>query len=355
MTPRVALLPDGPLDLVGDVHGEIDALRALLDLLGVDVARGRAERPLVFVGDLVDRGPDSVAVVELYARLAAAGIAHAVLGNHELNVLAGEPKTGNRWFFGEPDSFRHGSHEHPFPSRLATSAERASLRQTLAALPLVLERADLRVVHAMWNPAAAEALPERHDWAAFAAEREGEIDARLRADGWHARAKEEAARYANLRDPAVVPPGFLPASAEVDAARQRENPVKLLTSGGERALDGQPPFYTGGRWRFVDRVRWWGEQRVDRPTVVGHYWRLRDAAHRGGAERPEPWDHVHPFAWDNDVFCVDYSAGRRYEERVVRAESLAAGAPFHGRLAALRWPERTLVFDDGVTVATHDA
>ena len=46
---------------------------------------------------------------------------------------------------------------------------------------------------------------------------------------------------------------WLPASAEVDEARQRDNPIKLLTSGAERKLDGSLPFYTGGRWRFVDR------------------------------------------------------------------------------------------------------
>jgi hypothetical protein len=354
VTPLRAPLPDGPLDLIGDVHGEIDALRALLDRLGVDVARGRAERPLVFVGDLVDRGPDSVAVVELYAQLAAAGLAFAVLGNHELNVLMGERKTGNRWFFGEADTFKLGEERHPFPSRPATSTERAAVRATLAGLPLVLERPDLRVVHAMWDPEAAAVLPPAHDWAVYAAQREREIDARLEAAGWIARAEAEAAQYAGLRDPAVRPEGFLPASAEVDVVRQGHNPIKLLTSGAERALDGLPSFYTGGRWRFVDRVRWWAERRVDRPTVVGHYWRLRDDAHRhhDADTRAEPWDDVHPFAWHNDVFCVDYSAGRRYEERVVRADPLAGGAPFHGRLAALRWPERTLVFDDGVTVAT---
>ena len=354
MTPFRGRLPDGPLDLIGDVHGEIDALRTLLDRLGVDVARGRAERPLVFVGDLVDRGPDSVAVVELYAKLAAAGLAFAVLGNHELNVLMNAKKAGNGWFFGEQDTFKLGGATHPFSSRLATPAERASVCATLAELPLVLERSDLRVVHAMWDAEAAEELPPQGDWAALAAQIEGEIEARLKAEGWSTRAKAEAKPYADLRDPEIHPPEFLPASAEVDEARQRDNPIKLLTSGAERKLDGSLPFYTGGRWRFVDRVQWWAEVGVDRPTVIGHYWRLREVEHRGhgGETRAEPWDHARPFAWKNDVFCVDYSAGRRYEERVARAEPLADGAPFHGRLAALRWPERTLVFDDGVTVAT---
>src|SRR5687767_8858066 len=82
-------LTAGPLDLVGDIHGEIEALQRVLHRLGCDPERRRAKRPLVFVGDLIDRGPDSPACVELVLRLVEAGIAQVVLGNHELNLLRG--------------------------------------------------------------------------------------------------------------------------------------------------------------------------------------------------------------------------------------------------------------------------
>ena len=96
-------LPDGPFDLIGDVHGEYDALRELVHHLGGDLEAGRVARPLVFVGDLVDRGPDSVAVLSAYRRLAEQGLAYCVLGNHELNLLRGEKKEGNGWFRGAAD------------------------------------------------------------------------------------------------------------------------------------------------------------------------------------------------------------------------------------------------------------
>src|SRR5262245_32496964 len=84
MTALVRPLLEGPLDIVGDVHGEIDALRALLNHLGYS-AEGRhvRGRRLVLVGDLTDRGPDSPAVVALAARMVAAGRAQVVMGNHE--------------------------------------------------------------------------------------------------------------------------------------------------------------------------------------------------------------------------------------------------------------------------------
>ena len=75
-------LHDGPIDIVGDVHGEITALNALIGKLGyTQDGRHPHGRRLVFVGDLVDRGEDSPAMVERVAGLVQAGRAQCVLGN----------------------------------------------------------------------------------------------------------------------------------------------------------------------------------------------------------------------------------------------------------------------------------
>ena len=66
----------GPVDVIGDVHGEIEPLRELLGRLGYDAAgKHPAGRRLVFVGDLGDRGPDSPAVIELVKSLVERGLA----------------------------------------------------------------------------------------------------------------------------------------------------------------------------------------------------------------------------------------------------------------------------------------
>ena len=112
----VQSLFDGPLDIVGDVHGEIDALRSLMRHLGYAVDGTHPdEKRLVFVGDLTDRGPDSPAVIDLVKSLVDAGRAQCVLGNHDLNILLGEHKHDNRWFFGEKWSLDR-SGETPFES-----------------------------------------------------------------------------------------------------------------------------------------------------------------------------------------------------------------------------------------------
>ncbi len=86
----------GPFDVIGDIHGCRAELEALLTELGYDISRddvGRAvgahrpDRRAVFVGDLVDRGPDTPGVLRLVMGMVAAGDAFCVPGNHENNLL----------------------------------------------------------------------------------------------------------------------------------------------------------------------------------------------------------------------------------------------------------------------------
>ncbi|WP_131101944.1 polynucleotide kinase-phosphatase [Streptomonospora litoralis] len=83
----------GPFDIIGDVHGCRAELEELLGTLGYAVERdggGRAVgahhpdgRTAVFVGDLVDRGPDTPGVLRLAMGMVGAGNALCVCGNHE--------------------------------------------------------------------------------------------------------------------------------------------------------------------------------------------------------------------------------------------------------------------------------
>lgn len=339
-------LPPGPLAIIGDVHGEIDALLALLHRLGVDPERRTARRPLVFAGDLVDRGPDSVAVVEVVQRLVDAGLAHAVLGNHELNLLMNERKEGNGWYHGDEADHAQLDHGHVrFASRLATPDERDAVRAFAAERPLVLERDDLRVVHACWDESARTLLPEVGDAAKLAFDFASSIQADLHARGVPEQAKAELAAYAGLKERRVEPPPVLPAVVEAESAHQLANPIKLLTSGPEVPVAPGLREFQNGKWRYLARDRWW-RRPMDRPTVVGHYWRRRTPPVT--VDTQDVWGDLHPFAWGGDVYCVDYSVGYRYKERA-RGRS----ASFDGGLAALCWPERVVVFDDMDERATH--
>ncbi|MEU6367850.1 polynucleotide kinase-phosphatase [Streptomyces sp. NPDC046931] len=73
----------GPFDIVGDVHGCASELESLLGRLGYVDGVHPEGRTAVFVGDLVDRGPDSPGVLRRVMSMVASGNALCVPGNHE--------------------------------------------------------------------------------------------------------------------------------------------------------------------------------------------------------------------------------------------------------------------------------
>ena len=347
MTTLVQNLPDGPLDIIGDVHGELDALLALLHRLGVDPERPVSARTLVFVGDLVDRGPDSPGVVALVRRLVEAGVARCVVGNHELNLLLGLHKEGNGWAWGDAADHHQvegpsGIREVPFPSRLATGTEREATLSFFRSLPIALVRDDVHVVHACWHPPAVEALPAEGDLPELSDGHSRRIRAELEASGLYPKERAERAAFADLKRLDVRPDRPLPAHTEGASRRQSDHPIKALTSGLEVPVPFSDIFFVGGKWRFVRRDAWWERYDGAPAVVVGHYWRRRLGASVPG--KPDAWETPRWTDWTGprgNVFCVDYSVGRRFVER-----DQGRTADFDGGLAALRWPERVLVFDD---------
>ncbi|MSS85441.1 polynucleotide kinase-phosphatase [Actinomycetaceae bacterium WB03_NA08] len=87
----------GPFDVIGDVHGCLPELVELLEKLGYRIVRNTDKQPIdavhpdgrtvVFVGDLVDRGPDTVGVLRLAMGITGNGHALAVPGNHEARLI----------------------------------------------------------------------------------------------------------------------------------------------------------------------------------------------------------------------------------------------------------------------------
>jgi serine/threonine protein phosphatase 1 len=72
---------------IGDVHGEAEKLDRLLHLIREDALRRKVPHMIVFLGDLVDRGAGSRAVVERVMMLTLGGEALTIKGNHEELML----------------------------------------------------------------------------------------------------------------------------------------------------------------------------------------------------------------------------------------------------------------------------
>jgi hypothetical protein len=306
-------LGDGPVDVIADVHGEIDALRQLLERLGYGPdGRRDAGRRLVFLGDLIDRGPDSPAVVRLVSDLVFAGRAECVLGNHELNVMLGERKHGNAWFYGEGEETLDRSGRKA-PMVAADERTRASCLGFFGRLPLVLERPDLRIVHACWHPQMVQLACQE---------------------------KSVLRLYERFRTQLQATAAWQKVRDETDRALlfQNNNPVKVLTSGLEQR--SAEPYEASGKVRNEERVEWWQHYQDEAWCVFGHYGRLLlDGETAPGTlfDRSRWYEGL----GNGRAVCIDFGAAKRWRER------LDGAGTFLTRLAAFRHPERELWFDDG--------
>ena len=85
--PPPAAVPDGVrVYAIGDIHGRLDLLDALLFRIDADdrARAGAARSEIIFLGDLIDRGPDSAGVVARALELKASGRpVRFLMGNHE--------------------------------------------------------------------------------------------------------------------------------------------------------------------------------------------------------------------------------------------------------------------------------
>lgn len=101
--PAEPAVPEGTVVwAVGDIHGRLDLLLPLVEEIAADLHESKAERKMViFLGDYIDRGPDSRGVIKLLSGLSRAqGVEWRFLkGNHEQAMLEFlyDPSAGARW------------------------------------------------------------------------------------------------------------------------------------------------------------------------------------------------------------------------------------------------------------------
>jgi protein phosphatase len=180
--------------VIGDVHGCYDELAELLaklghaDLLDPDIPPAAPESfpRVIFVGDIVDRGPKIMQSMALVYRLCKRGHALSVVGNHDDRFL--------RWLLRKPVHIRHGLEQTVKEFEAMTSAQKKWWREELTAfiraLPWAIRIDEGRAIiaHASWHAAladspstdqlrtatlygpttgrkTAEGYPERIDWA----------------------------------------------------------------------------------------------------------------------------------------------------------------------------------------------
>jgi hypothetical protein len=141
-------------DIIGDIHGHADQLVRLLEHMGYSHTGGAWRHPestAVFVGDLIDRGPQIREVIDLVRRMYEAGSAKIVMGNHEFNALTYH--TPNP---AKPSSFLRERTART-TQQIAATLEQLTPSQLedalhwFRSLPFYAELDGIRVVHACWS------------------------------------------------------------------------------------------------------------------------------------------------------------------------------------------------------------
>lgn len=339
-------IPEGSYDIIGDVHGEILILIQLITSLGYDLSTlsHPTGRKLIFVGDLVDRGPDSMAVIRLVKSFIDAGIAYSVIGNHEINVANQEPKDGTGWILE-----RQNKDDRYLPfSKVTSEEDKKFVFDFINSLPVAIESPSFRVVHAAWDLDAIDEIKQIDvisSYPEFFSSRKQSFRASLPVEELNAYLDEQDIYSEDLKDPSVELP-ILPGTANYYYKLQRYNPIRVLTSGVEEPI--KEPMFAGGEWRFLGRHAWWDTYFEAKPVIVGHYWRKVNES-TWSLSPDYLFSGISFNSWlgaKHSVFCVDFSIGARFMERNGNKPEFSMG-----RLAALRFPENEIMFENGETVA----
>jgi len=305
-------------DLIGDVHGCGLSLRMLLARFGYSKKAGvycHPKRQVIFIGDIVDRGPHIREALYIVKDMVDAGHAQIVMGNHEYNLLCYcTPKPDGSGTFLREHNPRHRrilqeslQQLDPYP------ADKADFMAWIKAMPLFLEMETFRVIHACWHQELID-------------EFKGMMGGNQIDDAFLYRSAEPDTFEWVLMDRLLrgthlkLPNGEVMVSR--DGFKRRYFRTKFWANNPQRYSDVvfQPdplPEHVA-RMPLTDRNRQdlYHYASTEKPLFIGHYWCEGD-----------------PLPLTNNIACIDYSAVK------------------YGKLVAYRYDyEKTLSADKFVWV-----
>ncbi|MEO6627288.1 MAG: metallophosphoesterase [Aquihabitans sp.] len=337
-------------DVIGDIHGHATKLVGLLGVLGYTERSGvwrHPDRQAVFVGDLVDRGPEQLETIEIVRAMVDAGSAQIVMGNHEFNAIAfatPDPDQPGEYlrrhsnknisqhsgFLGAVYSAGWGAADTAHGS--GPSKLHREILDWFRTIPLWLDLDGLRVAHACWDETAMADLRSGLTEHNTLTEEGFVRSAQKQLEGPQNR--EYDAIETLLKGPEIAM-GTNPETGKVIAyfdkehhprrkARLRWWDPSAITIRAAAVIPTNVTWADGSRQPFTqddlpdveisetDRPNRYHDQV---PVLVGHYWETGEFT-----------------VYNHHVACVDYSAGK--------------GGP----LAAYRWSgEPTLTTDNFVS------
>jgi hypothetical protein len=251
----------------------------------------------VFVGDLIDRGPGQVEVLQIVRRMQAAGSAMVVMGNHELAAIGYATRSENGADWLRRHSAKNEAQHQAFLDQVGwDSPLHRELVSWFQTLPVALDLGGIRVCHAWWDG-------ERVASAAQATDVSGQLD-------------EEYLR------------------ASFHKGEQAHDVMEGLTKGLEVDLPPGGAFADqGGVRRTAVRVRWWD----DDATTFRQAALVPEAQRDRVPDAPLPKGLLPGNPSPVPVFVGHYWLTGTPEPQNANTAVLDYGAGLHGPLVAYRW------------------
>lgn len=297
------------VDIIGDIHGHVDKLEALLIKLGYALQNEiytHPNRKIVFLGDYIDRGPSIRAVLQIVRGMVDAGSAIALMGNHEYNALCfhfQESEGGHLRKHLIKNIVQHYETLRQFQNEQEVYEEYLEWFKTL---PLLLETDQFRAVHACWDSNHIQYLKDNL------------IDGRLTDDLIYKSVCMGTPLYKavnnSLKGREIQIPNGL-TFTDKDGTKRRQIRIKWWEN----------PLTTSCKGLSVEALHYLPEVLLDpstlrttnyykpdeKPVFFGHYWLKGE-----------------PFLYRDNVCCLDYSVAR------------------HGHLVAYRFDGETVLSTD---------
>ena len=293
-------------DVIGDIHGHAAKLEALLRKLGYVERSGLWVPPVgrkaIFLGDLIDRGPEQLKVIDIVRRMVDAGHALCVMGNHEFNAIGYvTPRADGSGEFLRPHSPSKIAQHAEFLAQVGEGSDRhRELVEWFRTLPPVLDLGGIRVVHAWWHQPHVDLV------AAHYAGR-----SRMDDDVLHAAYDESSALWAAMEG---------------------------LTKGQEVTLPNGHAFEDhAGVKRAEVRTKWWREDaRSFRDVAI-----VPDGQAHAVPDHPLPDHYVHADPHGAPVFVGHYWFNGAPVVQSSKVACLDWSAAGNGPLVAYRWDGET--------------
>jgi hypothetical protein len=273
-------------DIIGDIHGHADELKALLerlDYIKVDGIYRHLERTPIFLGDFIDRGPKIRETLQVVRPMIDSGTALAVMGNHEFNFLCYNREVVKDKFLREHNDDNDKQVKSTVEAFEGKKDELENYLQWFYTLPLFLELDGFRIVHACWKPDTISQLQNLL------------LNDRLTPDLLIEAGTKETELYESievtLKGPEKdISPDFF---YDKEDKRRTKSRVKWwLNPDGLKKSD----YYIGSSMDTLlplDMQQGWYYRKDEKPVFIGHYW-------KEGELQLE----------SSNVCCVDYSVAK---------------------------------------------